>query len=163
METIILASGSPRRQELLAKVRIPFKAFPPNIPEELDHIPDISERVRQIALKLPRQMILNPGGHHRRTLAAQHHLIQIPVLVRVPEDIAVGVIFRLGGDPAGKLAVSVLLGRAQSVLDRGPDRLILIFEMEVKRPAAKIRPVGDVLDGHPLIPLFQYQRDSRLD
>ncbi|HJX41159.1 MAG TPA: nucleoside triphosphate pyrophosphatase [Anaerolineales bacterium] len=51
METIILASGSPRRQELLAKVRIPFKAFPPNIPEELDHIPDISERVRQIALK----------------------------------------------------------------------------------------------------------------
>jgi len=51
METIILASGSPRRQELLSRVRIPFKAFPPNIPEELDHIPDISERVRQIALK----------------------------------------------------------------------------------------------------------------
>jgi len=51
METIILASGSPRRQELLSRVRIPFKAFPPNIPEELDHIPDIAERVRQIALK----------------------------------------------------------------------------------------------------------------
>jgi len=51
METIILASGSPRRQELLSKVRIPFKAFPPNISEEFEHIPDVSERVRQIALK----------------------------------------------------------------------------------------------------------------
>jgi len=51
METIILASGSPRRQELLSRVRIPFKAFPPNIAEELDQIPDIAERVRQIALK----------------------------------------------------------------------------------------------------------------
>jgi septum formation protein len=51
METIILASGSPRRQELLSRVRIPFKAFPPNIAEEFEHIPDIAERVRQIALK----------------------------------------------------------------------------------------------------------------
>jgi septum formation protein len=51
METIILASGSPRRQELLSRVRIPFKAFPPNIAEEVDHIPEVSERVRQIALK----------------------------------------------------------------------------------------------------------------
>jgi septum formation protein len=51
VETIILASGSPRRQELLSRVRIPFKAFPPNIVEEFDHIPEVSERVRQIALK----------------------------------------------------------------------------------------------------------------
>jgi septum formation protein len=51
METIILASGSPRRQELLSRVRIPFKAFPPNIAEEFEHIPDICERVRRIALR----------------------------------------------------------------------------------------------------------------
>jgi septum formation protein len=51
VETIILASGSPRRQELLSRVRIPFKAFPPNIVEEFDHIAEVSERVRQIALK----------------------------------------------------------------------------------------------------------------
>jgi septum formation protein len=51
METIILASGSPRRQELLTRVRIPFKAFPPNIDEEFDHIPGVEEKVRQIALK----------------------------------------------------------------------------------------------------------------
>jgi septum formation protein len=51
METIILASGSPRRQELLSRVRIPYKAFPPNIPEEFEEIPDVAERVRQIAQK----------------------------------------------------------------------------------------------------------------
>ena len=51
METIILASGSPRRQELLSRVRIPFKAFPPNIAEEFEESADVSERVRQIARK----------------------------------------------------------------------------------------------------------------
>jgi septum formation protein len=51
LEPIILASGSPRRQELLGRVRIPFKAFPPNIEEEFDHIAEVAERVRQIALK----------------------------------------------------------------------------------------------------------------
>ena len=49
METIILASGSPRRQELLSKVRIPFKAFPPNIPEQLDPSLDIPAQVMQFA------------------------------------------------------------------------------------------------------------------
>jgi septum formation protein len=51
METIILASGSPRRQELLSRVRIPYKAFPPNIPEAVEEIADVAERVRQIAQK----------------------------------------------------------------------------------------------------------------
>jgi septum formation protein len=51
METIILASGSPRRQELLNRVGIPFKAFPPNISEEFTGIRDVGERVRAIASK----------------------------------------------------------------------------------------------------------------
>jgi septum formation protein len=51
METIILASGSPRRQELLNRVRIPFKAFPPNIDESFETIASIEERVRRIALR----------------------------------------------------------------------------------------------------------------
>jgi septum formation protein len=34
VETIILASGSPRRRELLTKARIPFKVIPPEVPEE---------------------------------------------------------------------------------------------------------------------------------
>jgi septum formation protein len=50
METIILASGSPRRQELLNKVRIPFKAFPPNIDESFANIHGVEERVKRIAL-----------------------------------------------------------------------------------------------------------------
>jgi septum formation protein len=51
METIILASGSPRRQELLSRVGIPFKAFPPNIDEEFSRIKNIEERVRAIAAR----------------------------------------------------------------------------------------------------------------
>ena len=51
METIILASGSPRRQELLARVRIPFQAFPPDIDEEFDRISAVDERVRRIAAR----------------------------------------------------------------------------------------------------------------
>jgi septum formation protein len=51
METIILASGSPRRQELLTKVRIPFKAFPPSIDESFVDIASVEERVKRIALR----------------------------------------------------------------------------------------------------------------
>lgn len=49
METILLASGSPRRQELLTRVRIPFKAFPPNLREELEPEVEVRELVMQIA------------------------------------------------------------------------------------------------------------------
>ena len=51
METIILASGSPRRQELLARARIPFKAFPPDIEEDLGSFPSVEEQVCQIAAR----------------------------------------------------------------------------------------------------------------
>jgi len=51
METIILASGSPRRQELLNRVRVPFKAFPPNIDESFAKIRSVEERVRRIAMR----------------------------------------------------------------------------------------------------------------
>jgi len=51
METIILATGSPRRRELLNKVHIPFKAFPPNIDENFSTIGNVEERVKRIALR----------------------------------------------------------------------------------------------------------------
>jgi septum formation protein len=35
MDTIILASGSPRRREMLQKVKIPFKVIPPQVNEEV--------------------------------------------------------------------------------------------------------------------------------
>lgn len=44
METIILASGSPRRRDLLTRVKIPHKIISPDIPEEYQQgaaIPDI--------------------------------------------------------------------------------------------------------------------------
>jgi septum formation protein len=49
METIILASGSPRRQELLNRVRIPYKAFPPDIDESFTKVRSMKERVKRIA------------------------------------------------------------------------------------------------------------------
>lgn len=51
METIILASGSPRRQDLLNRVRIPFKAFPPNIDESFTDVRGVEKRVKRIALR----------------------------------------------------------------------------------------------------------------
>jgi len=51
LETIILASGSPRRQELLKRVGIPFKAFPPTIDEQIGCGAAVEERVQIIARK----------------------------------------------------------------------------------------------------------------
>jgi septum formation protein len=49
METIILASGSPRRRELLTKVKLPIKVIPPDVAE--DYTPDlpVPEMVVRIA------------------------------------------------------------------------------------------------------------------
>jgi len=49
METIILASGSPRRQELLSRAHIPFKAFPPSINEDAGRALGAAERVKLLA------------------------------------------------------------------------------------------------------------------
>jgi septum formation protein len=49
METIILASGSPRRRELLAKVKLPFKVIPPHIPEEYNSSESPVEQVGRLA------------------------------------------------------------------------------------------------------------------
>ncbi len=48
METIILASGSPRRRELLSKVKLPLKVIPPNVREEHhpgESVPDLVKRL----------------------------------------------------------------------------------------------------------------------
>ncbi len=51
METIILASGSPRRQELLSKARIPFRVIPPNIDESYGDEEDVVGIVRRLSEK----------------------------------------------------------------------------------------------------------------
>jgi septum formation protein len=49
METIILASGSPRRRELLTKVKLPIKVIPPDIEEEYSSSIPVPELVTRIA------------------------------------------------------------------------------------------------------------------
>jgi septum formation protein len=49
METIILASGSPRRRELLSKVKLPFKVIPPHIAEEHSAGETVTEQVGRLA------------------------------------------------------------------------------------------------------------------
>ncbi len=49
METIILASGSPRRRELLSKVKLPFKVIPPEIVEDHDGSSPVPELVSRLA------------------------------------------------------------------------------------------------------------------
>jgi septum formation protein len=49
METIILASGSPRRKELLTRVRMPLKVIPPNIHEDCPPSTPPDELVSRLA------------------------------------------------------------------------------------------------------------------
>ncbi|MFI5369313.1 MAG: Maf family protein [Spirochaetia bacterium] len=49
METIILASGSPRRRELLAKVKLPTKVIPPGIREDYTKLDSVPELVARLA------------------------------------------------------------------------------------------------------------------
>jgi septum formation protein len=49
METIILASGSPRRRELLTKVKLPIKVIPPDVVEEYPASIPVPELVIKIA------------------------------------------------------------------------------------------------------------------
>jgi septum formation protein len=49
METIILASGSPRRRELLTRVKLPIKVIPPDIVEDYSSFSSIPELVTRLA------------------------------------------------------------------------------------------------------------------
>jgi septum formation protein len=49
VETIILASGSPRRRELLSKMKLPVKVVPPEIVEVYEMGADVSALVANIA------------------------------------------------------------------------------------------------------------------
>jgi len=51
METIILASGSPRRRELLTKVKLPLKVIPPNVAEDYAVEEPVPDMVKRIARK----------------------------------------------------------------------------------------------------------------
>jgi len=49
METIILASGSPRRKELLAKAKMPVKVIPPDLAEDYSVVTSPGDLVARVA------------------------------------------------------------------------------------------------------------------
>jgi septum formation protein len=49
METIILASGSPRRRDLLARVKVPLKVIPPDIVEDFPPGEPVGDTVRRLS------------------------------------------------------------------------------------------------------------------
>ena len=51
MDTIILASGSPRRRDLLTRVKIPFKVISPNLAEDFSSPEPIGDIVAGVARK----------------------------------------------------------------------------------------------------------------
>ncbi len=58
MSTLVLASSSPRRQELLNKVKIPFILRKPNIDESLITTSEPEEKVKQLAIRKGRNVPL---------------------------------------------------------------------------------------------------------
>jgi septum formation protein len=51
MDTVILASGSPRRRDLLTRVKIPFKVISPNLEEDFSTPGSIGDIVAGVARK----------------------------------------------------------------------------------------------------------------
>ena len=49
METIILASGSPRRKELLIKAKMPVKVIPPDLIEDYSSLSSLGDLVSRVA------------------------------------------------------------------------------------------------------------------
>jgi septum formation protein len=49
METIILASGSPRRKELLIKAKMPVKVIPPDLIEDYSSLSSVGDIVSRVA------------------------------------------------------------------------------------------------------------------
>ena len=101
METIILASGSPRRQELLNRVRIPFKAFPPSIDESFTGIRSVEQRVKRIALRKIETVVEMFKQESPRWLLGLDTLVEIDgEAIHKPEGIeeAESILNRLSGN-----------------------------------------------------------------
>ena len=89
METIILASGSPRRKELLNRVHIPFKAFPANLDEEAIQAESVEERVKLIAAKKIDKVISIFNQESPRWVVGVDTLVELnKKAINKPRDIA---------------------------------------------------------------------------
>jgi septum formation protein len=77
MDIIILASGSPRRRDLLQKAKIPFKVIPPNISEEAFLIQATKKTAVDIAKKKAEAIISLFKQESPRWILAADTLIEI--------------------------------------------------------------------------------------
>ncbi len=64
MLTIVLASASPYRRELLSRFKIPFDVFSPGI----DETPRIDEKAQEISFRLAREKAFKVAPHYANSL-----------------------------------------------------------------------------------------------
>jgi septum formation protein len=88
METIILASGSPRRKDLLNRVHIPFKAFPADLDEDAIQAKTVEERVKLIAASKIEKVISIFNQESPRWVVGVDTLVELnKTAINKPQDI----------------------------------------------------------------------------
>lgn len=114
METIILASGSPRRRDLLARVKLPHKVISPDVPE--DYAP--GQPIPEIVTGLARRKVEAVLEMFR--LESPRWVLGVDTMVEV------------GGDPLGKPSgpeeAEQMLGRLSGTVHRVWSGLALLVE-----------------------------------
>ncbi|MSQ81159.1 MAG: septum formation protein Maf [Candidatus Methylopumilus sp.] len=78
MLTLVLASSSPYRRDLLSRFNLPFDVFSP----EIDEIPHANEKAKDISIRLAREKAIKVAPHYSHSLiigsdqtAETHHQI----------------------------------------------------------------------------------------
>jgi len=82
MLTLVLASSSPYRRELLSRFKLPFDVFNPDI----DETPRINEKAKEISFRLAREKAFKVAPHYANSLiigsdqtaACQNQIIEKP-------------------------------------------------------------------------------------
>jgi septum formation protein len=64
MLTIVLASSSPYRRELLSRFKLPFDVFSPDI----DETPHMDEKAKDISFRLAREKAFKVAPHYANSL-----------------------------------------------------------------------------------------------
>lgn len=103
MKQLILASGSPRRRELLEKCDIPFICIPADIDESIDETMPLGEEIGRLSRR-----------------KAEHILQEYPDAVVIGSDTIVTADGRILGKPADRQEAAAMLrllsGRAHQVI-----------------------------------------------
>lgn len=73
--TLLLASGSPRRMELLSNLGIPFTALPQDVDERFSGLPPVQEACRIAELKVQSLLATTDGAATRWILGADTFIV----------------------------------------------------------------------------------------